>query len=108
MALKRIVREFFNAFGLEISKKRAESETRASMAGALRQLTPLGFHPRTVIDVGAASQTAELYEEYPKADILLIEPLLEFDPSRRKICDTHRAQYLLPEGSERRGITTLK
>jgi len=107
MALKRIVREFFNAFGLEISKKRAESETRASMAGALRQLTTLGFHPRTVIDVGAASQTAELYEEYPKADILLIEPLLEFEPSLRKICDTYRAQYLLAAAGERPGIATL-
>lgn len=107
MALKRMVRGFFNAFGLEISKKREESETRASMAGALRQLTALGFHPRTIIDVGAASQTAELYEEYPKADILLIEPLREFEPSLRQICEKYRAQYLLAAAGERPGTATL-
>lgn len=107
MALKRIVRGFFNAFGLEVGKKRAESGTRASMAGALRQLTTLGFHPCTVIDVGAASQTAELYEEYPKADILLIEPLCEFEPSLRQICEKYRAQYLLAAAGERPGTATL-
>lgn len=107
MALKRIVRGFFNAIGLEISKKREESESRASMAGALRQLTTLGFHPRTVIDVGAASQTAELYEEYPKADILLIEPLVEFEPSLRKICEKYSAQYVLAAAGERPGAATL-
>lgn len=107
MALKRMFRGFFNAFGLEISRKHGESETRASMAGALRQLTTLGFHPRTVIDVGAASQTAELYEEYPKAEILLIEPLREFEPFLRKICEKYRAQYLLAAAGERPGTATL-
>jgi FkbM family methyltransferase len=107
MALKHIVRRFFNAFGLEISKRQEGSETRASMAGALRQLTTLGFDPRTVIDVGAASQTAELYEEYPKADILLIEPLVEFEPFLRKICEKYRAQYFLAAAGERRGTATL-
>lgn len=107
MPLKRLIKGFFNAFGLEINKKRGESETRSSMAGALRQLSMLGFHPRTVIDVGAASQTAELYEEYPKADILLIEPLREFEPSLRKIRDKYRAQYLLAAAGERPGTATL-
>ena len=107
MALKRMIRGFFNACGLEISRKNGESETRASMAGALRQLTTLGFHPRTVIDVGAASQTAELYEEYPKAEILLIEPLREFEPFLRKICEKYRAQYLLAAAGECPGTATL-
>lgn len=107
MGLKRIVRGFFKAFGLEISKKRVEGDARASMAGALRQMTTLGFHPRTVIDVGAASQTAELYEEYPKADILLIEPLREFEPSLRKICEKYRAQYLLAAAGEHPGTAAL-
>jgi|SRR5215467_12540915 len=107
MSLKLLVRRFFNAFGLEISRKRDEREARMSMAGALRQLSNLGFHPHTVIDVGAASQTAELYEGFPEADMLLIEPLREFEPFLRKICEKYRAQYLLAAAGERQGTATL-
>ncbi len=55
----------------------------------------LGFHPRTVIDAGVATQTPELYEEFRGASILLIEPLAEFEPFLSQICSAYRAQYVL-------------
>lgn len=107
IALKRLGGNLLNLFGLEVHKKKPGSATRASMAGALRQLTTLGLRPGTVIDVGVAFQTTELYEESAQADILLIEPLAEFEVSLRKICDSYRAQYVLAAAGERPGTATI-
>jgi FkbM family methyltransferase len=41
-------------------------------------LQRLGFRPATVIDVGVARGTPELYEAFPKAKLLLVEPMAEF------------------------------
>jgi FkbM family methyltransferase len=100
-AVKSAGKRIFSAFGLEIRRAPPRGTAlpieaaRASMRGALRQLSSLGFAPRTVIDVGVAYETAELYQEFPKADILLIEPLVEFEPFLRNICETYKAQYVL-------------
>jgi FkbM family methyltransferase len=107
-ALKRLVKNLFSVFGLEIRKnKQQESAARGSMTGVLRQLTTLGLRPQTVIDVGVAFQTAELYEEFAEADILLIEPVAEFEPFLRKICDSYHAQYILAAAGECPGTATL-
>ncbi len=94
-AVKVAGKKLFGAFGLEIRKARAGEVLRASMRGALRQLSNLGFRPGTIVDVGVAYQTAELYEEFPASSILLIEPLAEFEPCLRQICAEHKAQYVL-------------
>jgi FkbM family methyltransferase len=77
------------------------------MAGSLRQLGGLGFKPQTVIDIGVAFETPELYEEFRDADILLIEPLAEFEPFLRKICTTYKAQYVLAAAGATAGTTVL-
>jgi FkbM family methyltransferase len=41
-------------------------------------LRRLGFQPATVIDVGVARGTPELYETFPDAQLLLVEPVEEF------------------------------
>jgi FkbM family methyltransferase len=111
----RIATEFvkraFNAVGLEISRKRPVggelAPTRASLGGALRQLRTLGFKPQTVIDVGVARETPELYEAFPEASLLLIEPLAEFEPFLKQICQRYNAQYVLAAAGESRGSATL-
>jgi FkbM family methyltransferase len=100
-------KKLFGAVGLEVRKARAAEVPRASMRGALRQLASLGFTPRTVIDVGVAYETAELYQEFPKSDILLIEPLVEFEPFLKKICATHNAEYVLAAAGSAAGSATL-
>jgi len=108
---KVAAKRLFNAFGLEIRKKQLatppEPIPRASMRGALQQLSTLGFRPRTVIDVGVATKTEELYRAFNEADILLVEPLAEFEPFLRDICRSYKAQYVLAAAGENPGSAII-
>ena len=108
--VKQFVKDAFAVIGLDVRFQRRERRDpipRASMSGALRQLSRLGFRPRTVIDVGAATQTRELYEAFPDSHFLLIEPLAEFEPFLRKICEQYKAEYVLAAAGEAPGTATL-
>jgi FkbM family methyltransferase len=107
---KQFVKKGFNLFGLELRKKRPEQPdpaSRASMPHALRQLYNLGLRPKTVIDVGVAYHTEELYLQFRQSNILLIEPLAEFEPFLRDICSNYDAHYVLAAAGENRGTATL-
>lgn len=110
MNVRMAIWRSFAALGLDVRRRRSldlEGPPRGTMAGALRQLVRLGLAPNTVIDVGAASQTQELYDAFPRAAMLLIEPLVEFELALRKICATYNAQYVLAAAGERSGVATL-
>ena len=104
---KHLVVRLFNAFGFDIRRHRPPTPVRSSMTGALAQLASLGFKPQTLIDIGVAYQTSELYEAFRAATILLIEPLVEFEPFLRKICASYNAQYILAAAGETRGTAVL-
>jgi FkbM family methyltransferase len=107
---KQLVKAVFNAAGLEIRKRRPAEKAgvpRARLEGALRQLGRLGFEPRTVIDVGVAYATSELYEQFPGAQILLVEPLAEFEPFLQRIAGKYNAQYVLAAAGEAPGTAML-
>jgi hypothetical protein len=53
------------------------------------------------------SETPELYEEFPEAQILLIEPLAEFEPFLRKFARGTKAQYVLAAAGVAPGTATL-
>ena len=55
----------------------------------------LGFSPATVIDVGVAYGTNELYSRFPDARHLLIEPLEEYEPHLKAICSQYNLEYVL-------------
>jgi FkbM family methyltransferase len=112
--IKRSAKKVFKSIGLEIRHIPSAAHTatpegppRSSLRGALRQMTKLGLRPRTVIDVGVAFETRELYEEFPEAALLLIEPLAEFEPFLRKICSQYKAQYVLAAAGESSGTVSL-
>jgi FkbM family methyltransferase len=50
---------------------------RATYAGGFAHLQAAGLAPRTVIDVGVADGTPALYEAFPGARLVLIEPVEE-------------------------------
>jgi FkbM family methyltransferase len=104
---KELITKLFNVFGLELRRKQQKALSRASMSGAMRQLLSLGFKPLTVVDVGVACETTDLYQQFKDASILLIEPLVEFEPFLRKICDTYSAQYVLAAAGEGPGAAVL-
>jgi FkbM family methyltransferase len=57
--------------------------------------------------VGVATQTLELYEEFADSRLLLIEPLVEFEPFLQKICSSYKAQYVLAAAGEASGSATI-
>lgn len=64
-----------------------------------------GFQPRTVFDIGVGHGTPWLYEAFPKAHFVLIEPQAEFEPSLKRICDQRDAEYhLVGVGETERSI----
>jgi hypothetical protein len=91
-SLKHLAKRRFAAFGLELRREPADSSSpRASISGALHQLSSLGFQPATVIEAGVATQTLELYESLLSVRFLLSEPLAEFEPFLQRICATYRS-----------------
>jgi FkbM family methyltransferase len=113
-SIKRAVKYLFGIFGLELRRKQtpgAEQDTepssRTTFAGALRQFSKSGFRPRTVIDVGVAFETETLHHEFREAEILLIEPLAEFEPFLKSICERYKAQYVLAAAGATRGSAVL-
>jgi FkbM family methyltransferase len=112
--ITRSAKRVFKSIGLELRRIPSSSDTatpeeptRSSLRGALRQMSKLGFQPRTVIDVGVAFDTRELYEEFPEAALLLIEPLAEFEPFLKRICSRYKAQYVLAAAGESSGTVSL-
>lgn len=53
----------------------------------------LGFIPRTVIDVGVATGTPSLYEAFPDAYLVLVDPVEEFVPDMQKILVARSGEY---------------
>ena len=102
--IERLVRDVFRACGFSIHRKGKPSTT---MAEALDHISDLGFRPRTVIDVGVAYGTFELYERFPKSKHLLIEPLREYERVLQRICGMYDGDYVLAVARDKPGIAVL-
>lgn len=74
---------------------------RDSLRGSVTQLQRAGFAPRTVIDVGVAFGTHELYETFPAACHVLIEPLEEYRPFLDRIARTYPDVRCVPAAASR-------
>lgn len=53
----------------------------------------LGFNPGTVIDVGVARGTPALYEAFPDAYLILVEPVKEFVPHLEAILQKRKGEF---------------
>src|ERR1700759_2562768 len=60
--------------GIEIHRTRG---VRRTLPGVLSHYRELGFAPSVVFDVGVGPGTPELYEAFPDARLVLVEPLEE-------------------------------
>ena len=78
------------------------------MLAALERLKSLGFEPATVVDVGVAAGTPDLYAVFPRARHVLIEPIKEFSEDLRSLTRRlGRADFILAAAGEASGQTTL-
>jgi FkbM family methyltransferase len=97
--LKKLAYQTFKSVGLDIPRP----GMRTTLAGVLDHLLKLDFKPQTVIDVGVAYGTFELYEKFPEASHLLVEPLSEFEGVLQDICRKYRAQYVVAAAGDKPG-----
>lgn len=68
--------------GIEI-RRTGGGGPRRTLAEVLAHARALGVAPATVIDVGVAAGTPELYAAFPGARLLLVEPLREWEAKLR-------------------------
>lgn len=106
---KILVKSGLKLLGLEIHRTmvvspvpelhRRMNTLRTTMGEVLEHAIMLGLSPATVIDVGVANGTPALYEKFPNAFHLLVEPLAEFEPDLKRICSQVKAAYVLAAAS---------
>jgi FkbM family methyltransferase len=77
------------------------------MQQTLAHLKNKGFKPQTVIDIGVAYGTFELYEAFPNAKHILIEPLGEFMPNIQKIMQKYNCEYIQTAAGPRNGTVEI-
>jgi len=102
--LKRTLKRVLKFFGLEIYKSGGR---RRSMKDLVSFISEKGFEPQTVIDVGVAYGTPELYETFPKATHLLVEPLKEYEKVLKDISQRYNAQYVIAAAGSKKGKTII-
>jgi FkbM family methyltransferase len=79
---------------------------RQSKHKTLTLLRARGFNPAMVIDVGAQTGTPPLYEVFPDAHHLMIEPVVEHEPALRDVCSQLRhAEHLIAAVTRQGGGT---
>lgn len=104
--LRKIINGILAKVGLEI-RVRGDQE-RATMRSCLVEAAKNGLNPATIIDVGAANGTLELYETFCDAHFLLIEPLEEFVPSLQKVMTgMKKVDFFFGVAAKERGKVTI-
>lgn len=119
MTLKNHLRLFANKMlkpiGLTLQRTETEatlaqlqkSRQRKNLNGMLQHARQIGFIPATVLDVGAAYGTPDLYQVFPQSHHLLLEPLEEYEPALKKWVATYtHLDYILAAASDHdKGVT---
>lgn len=83
--LRNYTKKILSHFGYELRLKGYTSDRIARLGS-----------PKTIIDIGTGYGTPVLYNAFPEANILLIEPVKEFEDHLKKICKKYKnCNYLL-------------
>jgi FkbM family methyltransferase len=88
---KELVRSLLRRSGFEVRRYNADRWWEGWRPAELGKLAT----PATVIDVGVGHGTPRLYEAFPHAHQLLLEPLKEFEPDLKRIVKEYRGDYRL-------------
>lgn len=90
-SIKRLIEILFD---IEIYKKKKANNLRRTWDNVLQHLIDRNFMPNTIIDVGVAYGTYPLYNHFPSARILLVEPLEEYKHVLNDIKSKYKAEYV--------------
>jgi FkbM family methyltransferase len=72
------LRQISRAIGIRF---RSGTHVARDMDAICRHLFNIGFRPKTIVDVGVADGTLELYRHFPHSKLELVEPIEEFRSS---------------------------
>lgn len=102
--MKSLIKNIANLFGYDIVTIQ-KGNIRNSIYKSYLHLKELGINPKTIIDVGVANGTPDLYKAFPDSYYLLIEPSFEFETSIIGILKLVEGEYILAAaGNENKEI----
>lgn len=101
MNVKEIAKKFANIFGYNIRKLYGANCLRKTVSESYSLLYDLGFRPKTVVDVGVANGTPELYTIFSYSYFLLVEPLKKYEPKLKSILRHHRGSYVIAAAGQK-------
>lgn len=102
--MRKLVKTAVRRVGYDLRRRGALGRT---FGDALLHLRRLGFRPATIVDVGVADGTPDLYSVYPDCRYFLIEPLAEYEPRLRELSRRLNANIVLAAAGPQPGRTTL-
>jgi FkbM family methyltransferase len=100
------VRAVLDRAGLEV-RRRGGGGFRSTLGEVLGDLRERGVAPATLVDVGVAHGTPDLYGAFPDARLLLVEPLAEYEGTLRAICAERDGRWTIAAAGPQAGSTTL-
>lgn len=101
--IKRFVRSGLDIFGYELHRKHI---TDASV-GFNRSYLARICQPKTVIDVGVGYGTHPLYEAFPEAKIILVEPLRDYARAIEKISRKYDCDIFYVAAGDEPGVQEM-
>lgn len=101
---KHRAKYFAGLIGLRMRDVLPRRQTPSEFFGYLARR---GFRPQTIIDVGVADGTFEIYDAFPKAKYLLIEPMEEFSAALQWISTNYDAHYVVAAAGADNRTTTI-
>jgi FkbM family methyltransferase len=78
-----------------VGRRAGNEEYRRDTGWRPENLRKPELSPATVIDVGVARGTPSLYDAFPEAHLVLIEPLAEFEEDLQRIARLRGGEYVL-------------
>src|SRR3954453_1648496 len=101
----RLARQPLRRLGYDI--QRVAPKRRETLEQAFQQLRRIGLRPRTVIDVGVAAGTPELYETFSDSHFLLVEALPEHERHLTRIVREIDGEYVLAAAASTPGTLQI-
>jgi FkbM family methyltransferase len=98
MTLRDLVEGTLGRFGFEV--RRAGFWPRPSIQQVLENARAVGLEAASVIDVGVAQGTPGLYDVWPHAQLLLIDPIAEHEGVMRDITSGRGTYHVAAAGAQ--------
>jgi FkbM family methyltransferase len=101
----RLLKRFLGHYEYELKDK---SLPLRGPRGFCSWLTKRGLRPSTVFDVGVGYGPPWLYESFPDAYFVLVEPNIEFSPCLAEICKRYRGEHHILAAGDKVSRGTLR